>query len=109
MTMKKVQDETNLNKYNNRIRQEKVPKAPVNTSVGETRDVRKKRKRPNDDDLETNKMKYADAKNYDQGYGLKPVSDFQSSIMKDSESLIRKTKHGFTLLDCIKMAQSSKD
>ena len=54
-------------------------------------------------------MKHADAKNYDQGYGLKPVSDFQSSIMKDSESLIRKTKHGFTLLDCIKMAQSSKD
>ena len=54
-------------------------------------------------------MKHADIKNYDPRHGLKPASGFQRSIMKNSESLILKTKHGFTLLDCIKLAQSSKN
>ena len=109
ITMEKLKYETNLDKDNKRITQENVSKAPVNTNLDETRDGRKKRKRSNGDDLETNKIKHAGVKNYDPGHGLKPVSGFQRSIMKDSESLIRKTKHGFTLLDCIKMAQSSKD
>ena len=45
VTMEKLQDETNLNKDNKRITQQNIPRACANTSLGEMRDGRKRRKR----------------------------------------------------------------
>ena len=54
VTMEKLQDETNLKKDNKRIPQQNIPRACANTSLGEMRDGRKRRKMSNENNLETN-------------------------------------------------------